>query len=103
MRSRHQGAGQPLKLSERPHRPQTSFDCATFSLANHSTRPTTPLDSDTGPIGLVDGHCASGISVRATLPCNSNLNPFKPLVHTLAIERYWIKDIAMPFNHGVML
>jgi transposase len=43
------------------------------------------------------------VSVRAKPPCNSNLNPFKPLIHALALKCRWIKSIAMPFNHVVML
>lgn len=43
------------------------------------------------------------VSVRTTPPCKSNLNPFKPLIHALALKCRWIKSISMPFNHGVML
>ena len=43
------------------------------------------------------------VSVRATPSCNSNLNPFKPLVHALALKCRWIKNISIPFNHRVML
>lgn len=50
----------------------------------------------------VNNHNCS-VSVRATPPCSSNLNPFKPLVHALALKCRWIKNIAMSFNHGVML
>lgn len=48
-------------------------------------------------------HARSYVSVRATPPCGSNFNPFKPLVHALALKCRWIKNISMPFNHRVML